>query len=41
MHADKSFVKMQEIKGCMRQCKCKKAALVCTALCMCDGESQT
>ena len=28
--------------GCVRQCKCKKAALECTALCTCEGEcSQT
>ena len=25
-------------KGCVGQCKCKKAALECTALCACEGE---
>ncbi len=25
-------------KGCTRRCKCKKAALKCTALCQCDGQ---
>ena len=24
-------------KGCRNQCKCRKAALQCTALCLCDG----
>ena len=24
-------------KGCVRRCKCKKAALECTALCACEG----
>ncbi|KAK0146492.1 hypothetical protein N1851_014183 [Merluccius polli] len=24
-------------KGCVKQCKCKKAALDCTALCFCEG----
>ena len=25
-------------KGCVRQCSCKKAALQCTALCLCEGD---
>ena len=25
-------------KGCLRNCKCKKLALECTALCVCAGE---
>ncbi len=25
-------------KGCVKRCKCKKAALQCTALCACEGE---
>lgn len=25
-------------KGCVRRCKCKKAALKCTALCVCEGD---
>ncbi|KAL8577836.1 hypothetical protein ACOMHN_054586 [Nucella lapillus] len=25
-------------KGCVRRCKCKKAALQCTALCVCEGD---
>jgi len=25
-------------KGCVRLCKCKKAALQCTALCVCEGD---
>ena len=25
-------------KGCVKRCKCKKAALECTALCACEGE---
>ena len=25
-------------KGCRGQCKCKKAALKCTAMCQCDGK---
>ena len=25
-------------KGCVKGCKCKKAALECTALCACEGE---
>ena len=25
-------------KGCVKHCKCKKAALDCTALCQCEGE---
>ena len=25
-------------KGCVKQCKCKKAALDCTALCYCEGD---
>ncbi len=25
-------------KGCVRRCKCKKAALQCTALCECEGD---
>ncbi|KAL8591566.1 hypothetical protein ACOMHN_055533 [Nucella lapillus] len=26
-------------KGCVRRCKCKKAALQCTAICVCEGDS--
>ena len=25
-------------KGCVKRCKCKKAAPDCTALCLCEGE---
>ena len=28
-------------KGCRSRCKCKKAALKCTALCVCEGECST
>ena len=28
-------------KGCVRRCKCVKAALKCTALCFCSGECST
>lgn len=28
-------------KGCRNRCKCKKAALKCTALCKCEGECRT
>ena len=28
-------------KGCRSRCKCKKASLKCTALCMCEGECST
>ena len=32
------FVSCQCKKGYVRQCRCKKAALECTALCYCEGE---
>ena len=37
-HACRELLRCGCKKGCRKQCKCRKAALRCTALCLCDGQ---